>query len=348
MPGTISAMIKRIPAQGSVTKRLWILHGGPGGSAIDDLDLLSFGLPEAVEGLEVYGIDHRGIGATQRLTCPAEDDGWISDLEWPGCIDHMVEKHGDSLAHLTTEASARDIGLLIGSMDDGTPTFVYGGSYGTYLASRYLHFFPDQAAGVILEGIEHPARGFIGYDQDMDRAVEGLFAECAADLECAAHFDGDPWETATGLGARIDAGHCAGAVTSDSLRLMLGTLSFYAGYREFIPALVHRVDRCSDVDAVVVDDLLGLFGMSPGNRGTGDSQALFFHVALSEMWFAPEDAPAYLDTVAEWRDLTASTGLETSLALCSFVLEFKGKGTVWLQTRNLGSFVSWIGPFFPG
>jgi uncharacterized protein (TIGR00266 family) len=31
-----------------------------------------------------------------------------------------------------------------------------------------------------------------------------------------------------------------------------------------------------------------------------------------------------------------------------FVLEFKGKGTVWLQTRNLGSFVSWIGPFFPG
>jgi uncharacterized protein (TIGR00266 family) len=30
------------------------------------------------------------------------------------------------------------------------------------------------------------------------------------------------------------------------------------------------------------------------------------------------------------------------------VLEFKGKGTVWLQTRNVGSFVSWISPFFPG
>ncbi len=29
------------------------------------------------------------------------------------------------------------------------------------------------------------------------------------------------------------------------------------------------------------------------------------------------------------------------------VLAFSGKGTLWLQTRNLGSFVSWISPFFP-
>ncbi len=29
------------------------------------------------------------------------------------------------------------------------------------------------------------------------------------------------------------------------------------------------------------------------------------------------------------------------------VLEFKGKGTVWLQTRNLSSLVEWITPFFP-
>lgn len=29
------------------------------------------------------------------------------------------------------------------------------------------------------------------------------------------------------------------------------------------------------------------------------------------------------------------------------VLEFEGKGTVWMQTRNLGSFVSWITPFLP-
>jgi uncharacterized protein (TIGR00266 family) len=28
------------------------------------------------------------------------------------------------------------------------------------------------------------------------------------------------------------------------------------------------------------------------------------------------------------------------------VLEFKGTGTLWLQSRNLGSFVSWISPFF--
>lgn len=29
------------------------------------------------------------------------------------------------------------------------------------------------------------------------------------------------------------------------------------------------------------------------------------------------------------------------------VLEFEGKGTLWLQTRNLGSLVSWISPILP-
>jgi uncharacterized protein (TIGR00266 family) len=30
------------------------------------------------------------------------------------------------------------------------------------------------------------------------------------------------------------------------------------------------------------------------------------------------------------------------------VLEFKGRGKVWMQTRNLSAFVGWISPFFPG
>ena len=30
------------------------------------------------------------------------------------------------------------------------------------------------------------------------------------------------------------------------------------------------------------------------------------------------------------------------------VLEFKGDGTVWLQTRNVPSFVDWVSPFLPG
>jgi uncharacterized protein (TIGR00266 family) len=29
------------------------------------------------------------------------------------------------------------------------------------------------------------------------------------------------------------------------------------------------------------------------------------------------------------------------------VIEFKGKGTVWLQTRNLGAFIGWISPMLP-
>ena len=49
----------------------------------------------------------------------------------------------------------------------------------------------------------------------------------------------------------------------------------------------------------------------------------------------------------EWSIRKAGGWKATMLSGEGLVLEFEGKGTLWLQTRNLGSLVSWIRPQLP-
>lgn len=193
---TYELLVKRIPSAVPARRHLWIVHGGPGASAVDDLDLLSYGIPELRPDVEVYAVDHRGIGGSGRLGCPAEADGYVSEGEWPGCVAAVEAEWGRALDHVTTTASARDLGALVDALSGGVDVTVWGGSYGTYAVLRYLHLFPDQPDAVMLEGIEHPARGFVGYDADIDGVAREVFDLCAADGDCAGHFAGEPWAAA--------------------------------------------------------------------------------------------------------------------------------------------------------
>jgi pimeloyl-ACP methyl ester carboxylesterase len=320
---TYDLLVKRVPAVDPAA-HLWVVHGGPGGSAVDELDLLSYGIPELRPDIEVYAVDHRGIGGSGRLGCPAEDadslfGAAVAEAEWPSCLESLVAERGEELDFITTTASARDLGALIGTLGADRQTFVWGGSYGTYAVLRYLHLFPDQPAGVILEGIQHPARDFVGYDADIDRVSHDLFDVCAQDPDCAEHFAGDPWQTAQAAVASLDAGHCPElGLDSDGARGIFGSLVFYWQTRDVLPAVVHRLERCAPDDIEVLQHLLAslglLFGATlSGNDGLGSSDLLFYHVALSEMWYPPDEAPAVDTLLADWQTMTMSTGLEIAL-----------------------------------
>ncbi len=328
--GKLPALVKRRPGTGS--GQAWLMHGGPGGSAVDDLYYLPSGLAAARPDLTLYAIDHRGIGGTARLGC--EDESSMTDSDWPECVAALQEQWGDDLDQFTTTNSAHDVGWLIeGLAEPDEEVFVYGGSYGTYLALRYLQLYPDQPTGVVLDGISPPGDGFVGYDVGMDGAGHDLMALCGEDPDCAAHFDDDPWTVAQDLIDKVDEGHCPALnISGDFVRYFLGTLLFYDKLRDLVPATVHRFDRCSaeDVDVIVtlyyaVNGSLGgslarpiparLRGLEAGsgNEGKGFSYALFFHIALSEMWYGPDEASA-TDFLETWKTLTMSTGLETWLA----------------------------------
>lgn len=145
--------------------------------------------------------------------------------------------------------------------------------------------------------------------------------------------------------ARYDDGHCAVLGTNGHfVRYFMGTLLFYDKLRDLVPAAVHRFDRCSDDDVQVIVTLyyavVGTLGSglgpppptarflgrpaseihappslatTPGNTGEGFSNGFFYHVALSEMWYAPGEVT--LDEATDaWKETTMSTGLETWLA----------------------------------
>ena len=334
----LQVLVKRRMGTGDSAAQLWLLHGGPGASAIDDMPFMSYSVPEELPDLDIYAIDHRGIGGTGRLGCPEQEDPnsemgeSISDDEWPACILSLQSQWGDDLGEINTTNSARDLGTLIDVLaGDDQQVLVYGGSYGTYLALRYLQLFPDQPDGVVLDGISAPGQGFTEYDWGMDHTAHKLMDACAEDPTCAEHFDGDPWEVAQETVAAFDGGHCAAlGADADVIRYFLGALLMYDKVRDLVPAAVHRMGRCNADDVDVIVNLYYAYfaavgqesaplplprwlGGQTGNEGTGYSRSLFYHVATSEMWDA-ENGPSAEEAIEEWEGYTMSTGLSTGLA----------------------------------
>lgn len=317
------ALVKRIPAQVDATAQLWLLHGGPGASAVDDLHVLPPDVALAHPSFTLYAVDHRGVGGTARLGCGAEagdSEGAaaITETEWPGCLEEVEATWGEHLPQLSTTQSAHDLATLIEVLRvPGQQTMIYGGSYGTILAQRLLHLRPDLIDAVVLDGLADPATGFRGYDRAMDAAGHALLDLCAADRACADHFDVRPAEAAAEVVAALDAGHCpALGLDGDGARNLLGAMLLYDKVRDLVPATVRRLERCDARDVEVLTALrtnIHGLGATPeqGNQGVGASNVLFFHVALSEMWFETADPTAIL---ADWRTLTLSTGLEVWLA----------------------------------
>ncbi len=321
---TLEVLVKRLAAEGTPAGQYWFLHGGPGASAIDDLADLSWGLQADFPDFAFYAVDHRGIGGSGQLTCPTEegagsDGGTVVTLaEWPACLVHLDDQWGEDLAHLNTTNSARDIGTLIDLFAaENEQIFVYGGSYGTYLAQRYLHLFPDQPAGVILDGIMPATRTFVGYDRLMNDTAHDLFDVCGDDPDCASHFGGDPWQIATDAIHDLDAGHCAslGSNTTD-IRTVFGYFSVYWPIRDYLPALAHRLDRCSPEDvaaiATFVNAILGT-GNRSANDGDGRSEVLGKYIAMSELW-DPGAAPSPAEAQADLDGYTMALGVEVEMA----------------------------------
>jgi pimeloyl-ACP methyl ester carboxylesterase len=131
------------------------------------------------------------VGGSDRLYCPQEEPGtWrlpYPVLDIDACIQFIKDTWGDTLNGFTTTAAARDVGELIKlTRQSGQRVFVWGGSYGSYLAHRYLQLFPDQPDGVIMAGISPPHRLLTEYDYYFNLNVAKLFDLCARDLLCSS------------------------------------------------------------------------------------------------------------------------------------------------------------------
>lgn len=307
--------------------QLWLLNGGPGGSGADyDSWMESF--VALAPDVDVYAVDHRGVGRSSRLSCPEQESAssdsgfYITPEETAGCHDALQAEWGTDLAEFTTTAAARDLGRLIEvTARPGQDVFIYGASYGTYWAHRYLQIHPSQATGVILDSIAPPTENFVEYDAAFDAVGHDFMNLCATDALCASKLGADPWAAVTSLFDSLEAGHCpeffaADEIDAASLRSILGTLLMDVETRTYVPAVVYRLSRCDAGDVAAVENLISVFfGSSELTYyDTLGSDALFFNVALSELWPNADAHPAISEIMQVESTLHMTQGLTLEIA----------------------------------
>ncbi len=325
---TIGIFVQRLVGSGAVRGQLWLLEGGPGGSGAD-FDSFMEQMHDLDPTLDLYAVDHRGVGRSARLSCPAqemESSEWgvsVSADEAEGCRDALVQTWGDDLAEFTTTAAALDLERLIEvTAESEKDIFVYGVSYGTYWAHRYLQVAPAQATAVILDSIAPPGETFVPYDSDFDQVGKDFMALCGADPLCSEKLGSDPWARLDELTVALESGHCpqltaTWGLDASSLPVVLASLLMSPVARTYFPALVYRYARCSPGDVAAIDQLLGVFFGGPQETSYYDalsSDGLFYNIALSELWPNASEHPTIEAIEAEQEGLHVTVGLTPRVA----------------------------------
>jgi len=306
----VSIDVRRLESPDPATVELILLNGGPGASA-QVYERISLALSRSWRTVRMLLVDARGAGRSTRLGCPAEavdspGGGAIVEEEWESCLDALRARWGDGLRHFGTTAAARDLlEVTRRTHEPGVDQVVLGASYGTYWVQRALQIDPDAFDGVVLDSIvpaDDPDLTYIG--RWHDEVTRAYLSRCDEDAFCAERLGGDAVAATEDLLARVSAGHCAELEVEEPnllLRVAFGALISSSLARAAIPALVHRVDRCTPEDVEAVRHLLGLIfgsGDEPSEAGLF-SVVLAHHVTFSELWPDPPASLEELQSVAD-------------------------------------------------
>jgi len=190
----LALFVARVPALTGTPKPdpLVLLAGGPGQSAVD----LYLQLRRAFEAVrrerEILLLDQRGTGrSADGFRCELTDTAAFDST----AIDELADATRACLDELerdprffTTEQAVDDLEALRAAV--GAEQWnLYGVSYGTRVAQRYAARYPTRVRTMVLDGVV-PASLALGpaIAPDAQAALDGLFARCAADADCAARY----------------------------------------------------------------------------------------------------------------------------------------------------------------
>ena len=284
--GRISFFVRKYETKSEPRRgQLWFMQGGPGYGAEGFVKGARY---FADLGFDVYMPDYRGMGRSTPLACEGEEDA--GDVS-PACTLEIGDRFGDGLRFFSSTGAALDIGKAIEAMrGDGDEIFVYGNSYGTYVANRYLTLFPDQADGAILDSICPPGGCSVHSERNLNRTANLVFDLCGADPECSARLSTDPWGRLADLLQRLVDGHCPAFAQGHGAEVLPQILLYTVDSRLLSPvalATTYRLDRCDpeDVSAVhtLVRQLTGSSSFGPADSAKYAAFA-YWHILFSEFW----------------------------------------------------------------
>ena len=178
---------------------LFFLAGGPGQAATEVAGSLLPLLADVRRNRDLVFVDQRGTGGSGRMTCAffeseVDDQQLGESLQ----VDALpLDNLRECLAEVETIADPRRYTTPV-AMDDlddvraalGYETVnLYGGSYGTRAGLVYMRRHPERVRTAVLDGLAPVSMRLpSNVNADAHRALDRLFADCAADAGCKEAF----------------------------------------------------------------------------------------------------------------------------------------------------------------
>ncbi|KAJ0391513.1 hypothetical protein P43SY_012082 [Pythium insidiosum] len=289
------------------------------------------------EDADVYTMDHRGTGRSHLLQCDAAQafstgspgGANIDFREVPNCVkDILFQIDGQPSAFSITSA-AKDMDLLIKTLNKDQEAYVYGASYGTYLTSRLMHLAPTTVKGYVLDGVWSESIGtFANFSSHRDEPGKYFASLCEKNEVCKSKYaygleqHGDLFKAWRSTYEKLDnaaqgQNGCADLFRggpnfppSTVLRFVFNMIvnAGDTNARHFIPAIFMMLERCQPND---MQALTSLFPVKQGqtvaawieeasksppmpfDAVTQGSPLLMFLIKASEMWTYP--SPSWAD-----------------------------------------------------
>lgn len=343
---------------GKAKTRLFMVQGGPGGSA-DGILFLAKAIREKRPDVDVMVVEHRGVGRSTRLLCSAaQEPANVTGSEAAACAAELKAKWGDGLQQFTTSNAARDLASAIQSLRPaGTKAFVYGVSYGTYLVHRLLQIAPQTVDGAVLDSVVPPeGQTFDTFDGQADPVLKRLAEVCKRSRSCAASLGADPFASMSRIVTTFDNARCASVMGFDkqTLRGVLFSMLQNAETAALVPSFLVRLSRCNALDQQAArrffDVLNGQASVAPrqetseGDLGSG---ALYNSVVFSELWTNP--APSEATLRARLAPLVLTTGAipEADGSALPQLLDLEKRRLAWPTYERDRYVGKWAAPTVP-
>ncbi len=262
--------VVRATGQKPAKDALFILAGGPGQAATEVYGGLAPSLSRINLSRDIVLVDQRGTGSTaDALACPAlQLEPTTEDL---AAATARAARCGGEVAG---DASQYTTAIAMDDLDDAREALgydtidLYGGSYGTRAALVYLRRHPAHVRAVVLDGVAPPDWPLgATFGRDAQRALDRVFARCAADPECGERFPHLPQSLNELLAAHATPQQLTVPdprtgeptpvlVSRDTIAATLHGLSYACETASLLPLLIHTAHATGDLRPMAAQALL--------------------------------------------------------------------------------------------
>ncbi|SMF01206.1 Predicted hydrolases or acyltransferases (alpha/beta hydrolase superfamily) [Alteromonadaceae bacterium Bs31] len=350
----IQLFVGRIKAAGKKPRPdpLIPLAGGPGAAASESYLFPNQGFDKINLQRDIFIIDQRGTGKSQKLSCPGlmEANSELSELsssKYRELISKCLKVLPPYVDQFTTSLAVKDLQYIRKALAVDSWN-IYGASYGTRVAQHYLRQYPQNTRTVILDAVVHP-QAFLAYDIALmsEKALKLMYQRCKQSAVCDKQFP-DLEHAVEILFTRLkkqsvelqmesfnSGEHAAMRVGPDELKLMIRMHLYSSDATAILPLLLYQaykenyapLARNSQKLLNTFGDLIAL-GMHNSVVCSEDiafmDKAKFDRAALENTYMGPQVFDLMFDACELWPSGPVDANLRESVASDRPVLLLSG------------------------